>query len=71
MLDNLLVMDSNKQTPKVHKAEEPSVAYTSSKPSFKGIDRENFDFDKEFNNGLTPEEAKEESIRLIREWWKK
>ncbi|KIQ19185.1 hypothetical protein RT99_15730 [Flavobacterium sp. MEB061] len=30
-----------------------------------------FDFDAEFAKGLTPEEAKAESIRRIREWWGK
>jgi len=31
--------------------------------------RDTFDFDAEFARGLTVEEAKEESIRRIREWW--
>ena len=43
----------------------------SSKIKFNGIDRATFDFDKEFKNGYTPEEAKAESIRRIREWWGK
>jgi hypothetical protein len=51
--------------------EEPSVAYESSIPKFKGIDWETFDFDAEFKKGLTIEEAKAESIRLIIQWWGK
>ncbi len=64
-------MNTNKETPKIIKVEEPSVAYESSIPKFKGIDRETFDFDAEFRKGLTPEEAKAESIRLISQWWGK
>lgn len=33
--------------------------------------RKEFDFDKEFARGYTPEEAKAESIKRIREWWPK
>lgn len=64
-------MNTNKETPKIIKVEEPSVAYESSIPKFKGIDRETFDFDVEFKKGLTIEEAKAESIRLISQWWGK
>ena len=64
-------MNTNKETPKVLKVEEPSVAYESSISKFKGIDRETFDFDAEFKKGLTIEEAKAESIRLISQWWGK
>ena len=64
-------MNTNKETPKILKVEEPSVAYESSIPKFKGIDRETFDFDAEFKKGLTVEEAKAESIRLISQWWGK
>ena len=56
---------------KTTKVEEPSVDYESSKTKFKGIDRATFDFDEEFKKGLTPEEAKAESLRRIREWWGK
>jgi hypothetical protein len=28
------------------------------------------DFDEEFKKGYTPEEAKAESLRRIRSWWK-
>jgi hypothetical protein len=31
-------MNTNKETPKILKVEEPSVAYESSIPKFKGID---------------------------------
>jgi hypothetical protein len=64
-------MNTNKETPKILKVEEPSVTYEASKPKFKGIDRDTFDFDAEFKKGLTPEEAKAESIRLISRWWGK
>jgi hypothetical protein len=64
-------MNTNKETPKIIKVEEPSVAYESSISKFKGIDRETFDFDAEFKKGLTIEEAKAESIRLISQWWGK
>lgn len=64
-------MNSKKENQKTNKVEEPSVTYESSKLKFKGIDRATFDFDEEFKNGLTPEEAKAESIRRIREWWGK
>jgi hypothetical protein len=64
-------MNTNKETPKIIKVEEPSVAYESSISKFKGIDKETFDFDAEFKKGLTIEEAKAESIRLISQWWGK
>jgi hypothetical protein len=64
-------MNPEKDNPKIAKVEEPAVTYESSKIKFKGIDRATFDFDEEFKNGLTPEEAKAESIRRIREWWGK
>ena len=64
-------MNTNKETPKIIKVEEPSVAYESSISKLKGIDRETFDFDAEFKKGLTIEEAKAESIRLISQWWGK
>lgn len=64
-------MNPKKENPKIAKVEEPSVVYESSNIKFKGIDRAAFDFDEEFKNGYTPEEAKAESIRKIREWWGK
>ncbi|MBF7091828.1 hypothetical protein IUY40_09765 [Flavobacterium sp. ALJ2] len=64
-------MNAKKENPKINKVEEPSVAYEVSKTKFKGIDRATFDFDEEMKNGLTPEEAKAESIKRIREWWEK
>ncbi|MDX6183879.1 hypothetical protein SGQ44_16565 [Flavobacterium sp. Fl-77] len=54
-----------------NKVEEPALQYDSRQPKFKGIDPDTFDFDAEFAKGLTPEEAKEESIKRIREWWGK
>ncbi len=72
MLDNLEVMNTNKENPKILKVEEPSVAYESSIPKFKGIDRETFDFDAEFKKGLTPEEFKEAMHKRIDNYpWKK
>ena len=64
-------MNPKKDNSKINKAKEPSSAYETSKIKFKGIDRATFDFDEEFKNDLTPEEAKAESIRRIREWWGK
>jgi len=64
-------MDSDKEHKKNNKAEEPRVEYEVQKPKFKGIDRETFNFDAEFAKGLTPEEAKAEAKRRIREWWGK
>ena len=64
-------MGSDKEHKKNNKAEEPRVEYEVQKPKFKGIDRETFDFDAEFAKGLTPEEAKAEAKRRIREWWGK
>ncbi len=56
---------------KIDKVEEPVVNYDVSKPKQQGIDHATFDFDTEFANGYTPEQAKAESIRRIREWWGK
>ena len=55
------------------KLEEPEVWYQISKLKEESeSDKETeFDFDKEFKNGYTTEEAKAESIRRIREWWGK
>ncbi len=64
-------MSLDKENKKNDKVEEPSVEYEAQKPKFKGIDPETFDFDAEFAKGLTPEQAKAESIRRIREWWGK
>ena len=64
-------MNPKKANSKIAKVEEPSVVYETSKVEFKGIDRATFDFDEEFKNGYTLEEAKTESIRKIREWWGK
>jgi hypothetical protein len=64
-------MNPKKENPKITMVEEASVAYETSKLKFKGIDRGTFDFDEEVRNGYTPEEAKAESIRRIRQWWGK
>ncbi len=64
-------MNSEEENKKKNKVEEPATEYEIQKPKFKGIDPETFDFDAEFARGLTPEEAKAESIRRIREWWGK
>jgi hypothetical protein len=61
-------MNPKKENPKITKVEELTAIYESSKLKQKGIDRVTFDFDQEFKNGLTPQEAKAESIRRIREW---
>ncbi|WP_433780104.1 hypothetical protein [Flavobacterium anhuiense] len=64
-------MGSNKENKKGDKVEEPRVEYEIQKPRRQGIDPETFDFDAEFAKGLTPEQAKVESVRRIREWWGK
>lgn len=64
-------MNPKKENPKINKADEPAEVYESSKIKSEGIDKATFDFDEEFKNGYTPEEAKAESIRRIREWWGK
>jgi hypothetical protein len=62
-------LKSNK--PKINKTEEPSMSYETSKIKLEGINSATFDFDAEFEKGYTPEDAKAESIRRIREWWGK
>ena len=64
-------MDAENNKSENSKAEEPSIGYKTSKIRFKGIDRATFNFDEEVKKGLTPEQAKAESIRRIREWWAK
>ncbi|MBQ0907177.1 hypothetical protein KBJ98_00500 [Flavobacterium sp. F-328] len=64
-------MDVEKNKSENSKAEEPSIGYETSKIRFKGIDRATFNFDEEVKKGLTPEQAKAESIKRIREWWAK
>ncbi len=59
----------DKENEKKDKVEESAVVFEVQKPKFKGIDHETFDFDVEFAKGLTPEQAKAESKRRIREWW--
>jgi hypothetical protein len=64
-------MNPKKENSKITKVEEPAVVYGSSKNKLQGIDKATFDFDEEFKNGYTLEEAKAESIKRIREWWGK
>ncbi|MEN9909956.1 MAG: hypothetical protein RLZZ540_3115 [Bacteroidota bacterium] len=64
-------MSAKGEKTKIDKAEEPAVNYDVSKPKQQGIDHATFDFDTEFANGYTPEQAKAESIRRIRQWWGK
>ncbi|MFA9186866.1 hypothetical protein AAGV33_04880 [Flavobacterium sp. FBOR7N2.3] len=64
-------MNAKGKKSKIDKAEEPAVNYDVSKPKQQGIDHATFDFDAEFKKGYTPEQAKAESIRRIREWWGK
>ncbi len=59
------VMNPKKENSKKNKVEEPSVAYESYKIKFKGIDRDTFEFDEEFKNGYTAEEAKAEMHKRI------
>lgn len=64
-------MNAKKKNTKIDKVEEATTSYGVSKPKQQGIDHATFDFDTEFANGYTAEEAKAESIRRIREWWGK
>ena len=64
-------MNEKNENQKNNKVEEPAVAYEVQKPKINRIDPDTFDFDAEFAKGLTPEQAKSESIRRIREWWGK
>lgn len=50
------------------KLEEPEVWYQISKLKEESEKETDLDFDKEFANGYTLEEAKAESIKKIREW---
>ena len=53
------------------KLEEPSVLYKIAKIKEESESETAFDFDKEWEIGLTLEEAKAESKRRISEWWGK
>jgi hypothetical protein len=65
-------MNPKKENPKITKVEEPAVVYESPKTASKGIDWAIFDFDKEFEKGLTPEEFKAEMAKRIKAYpWKK
>ncbi|MFA9190919.1 hypothetical protein AAGV28_05995 [Flavobacterium sp. FZUC8N2.13] len=63
-------MNAKGKKSKIDKVEETAAAYELSKTK-QGIDHATFDFDAEFEKGYTPEQAKAESIRRIREWWGK
>lgn len=64
-------MNAKGRKSKIDKVEEAAPSYDVSKPKQQGIDHATFDFDAEFANGYTSEEAKAKSIRRIREWWGK
>lgn len=65
-------MKAKKEDEKNNKVEEPAVEYQATKPKFKGIDHETFDFDAEFAKGLTSEEFKAEMHKRIKAYpWKK
>jgi len=64
-------MNAKGKKSKIDKVEETAAAYNVSKTKQQGIDHATFDFDAEFEKGYTPEQAKAESIRRIREWWGK
>lgn len=64
-------MNSEKDNPKKNKVEEAAVVYESSKLKQQGIDRDTFDFDAEFEKGLTPVEFKAEMHKRIKAYpWK-
>lgn len=64
-------MNAKDRKSKIDKVEEEVTSYERILTKQKGIDPETFDFDAEFKKGYTPEEAKAESIKRIREWWGK
>ena len=65
-------MNPEKKNTKINKVNEPSVSYSVSTTKQKGIDFSTFDFDKEFENGYTPEEFKAEMHKRIKAYpWKK
>lgn len=62
-------MESEKGKPeKLQKAEEPIENYNEQKA---GEARAETEFDEKLKNAYTLEEAKEESIKRIRKWWRK
>lgn len=65
-------MSPKKEKLQTNKVEEPASVYDHSNLKQKGIDRATFDFDKEFEKGLTPEEFKAEMSKRIKGYpWKK
>ena len=64
-------MNAKGEKSKIDQVEEEITSYERIITKQKGIDPETFDFDAEFKKGYTPEEAKAESIKRIREWWGK
>jgi len=54
------------------KLEEPTILYEIAKLKEESEKEANFDFDKEFENGYTPEEFKEEMHKRVKAYpWKK
>lgn len=64
-------MNAKGKKSKIDQVEEEITSYERIITKQKGINPEAFDFDAEFKKGYTPEEAKAESIKRIREWWGK
>jgi len=58
----------SEKNPKKEKVQEPTSAYETKK--HQGIGKD-FNFDEEFKKGLTIEQAKELSLKKIRDWWGK
>ncbi|RUT69323.1 hypothetical protein D0817_15875 [Flavobacterium cupreum] len=65
-------MNEKNENQKNNKVEEPAVEYEVQKPRINRIDPDTFDFDAEFEKGLTPEEFKAEMAKRIKAYpWKK
>ncbi|AWG20280.1 hypothetical protein FFWV33_01425 [Flavobacterium faecale] len=64
-------MSTEKNKKQSLEVKEPTVAYTGSQSKIALADQEDFNFDAEFSKGYTPEEAKAEALKRIREWWGK
>lgn len=65
-------MNAKKKNTENSKVKELAVEYEVQKPEFRVIERETFDFDAEFANGLTPDEFREEMIKRVKSYpWKK
>ena len=65
-------MNAKGKKSKIDKVEEAAAAYEFSKQKQQGIDHTTFDFDAEFEKGLTVEEFKAEMHKRIQAYpWKK